>query len=223
MTTLTKSKEPGDQSCDEKVETKSENDLLFPNSVPLDPYFYKHKNYTDLRRSKLIMFGDCFERYENFRKMDYPKKIELLKYIERGCYDYTRKKGSKKEISISWDSENFTLLYHDLCYKVAMNIRPDSYVGSTYLTELILSGDIHPKKVGGMTSQEMCPARYITIFEKIKLMNEGIKVKTSSLYYCGKCKRNETILSKVYNRSGDENNSLVCSCVFCGHQWTIAG
>jgi len=211
------------ESEDEKEESKSVVDLLFPNSVPLTLYFYKHKNYTDMRRAKLMMFGDCFNRYENFRKLDHSGKLEILKYLERGCYHSTRKKGNKKGLSISWDSDNFTLLYHDICYKVAMNINPDSAVGSTYLTELILSGDIHPRKVAAMTSQEMCPELYIAIMEKIELMNEGVKIKTSKLYYCARCRRNETILSIIYNRSGDENSSLVCSCVFCGHQWTMAG
>lgn len=210
-----------DEEVDEEPQYPEE--LLFPYSVPLSPYFYKHKNYTETRRSKLMMFGDCLNRYENFRKLSQSSKLDILKHLERGCYHTTRKKGNKKGMSISWDGENFTFLYHDVCYKVASNINPDSAVGSTYLTELILSGDIHPKKVAGMTSQEMCPERYTGIMEKIKLMNEGVKVKTSSLYYCGKCKRNKTILSNVQDRSGDENSSLIIFCVFCGHRWRICG
>lgn len=214
---------PGYESEEEREETNPKTDLLFPNSVPLPLYFYKHKNYTDTRRAKLMMFGDCLERYENFRKLKYDDKIEMLKHIERGCYHTTRKKGNKKGMSISWNSDNFTFLYHDICYKVAMNINPDSIVGSTYLTELILSGDIHPKKVAAMTSQEMCPNIYDAIQQKIALMNEGVKVKTSKLYFCGKCKRNKTILSNCQDRSGDENSSLIIFCVFCGHRWRLCG
>lgn len=212
-----------DEELQHPEELQYPEELLFPYSVPLSPYFYIHKNYTELRRSKLMMFGDCLNRYENFRKLPQTKKLDILKHIERGCYHTTRKKGNKKGMSISWDVENFTFLYHDVCYKVAANINPDSDVSSTYLIELILSGGIHPKKVARITSQEMCPEQYIAIREKIKLMNEGVKVKTSSLYYCGKCKHNETILSNVQDRSGDENSSLIIFCVFCGHRWRLCG
>lgn len=207
-----------------KYEKKYKEDgLLFPKSIPLPIYFYNNKNYTDVRRSKLMMFGDCLSEYDDFKKINYSKKIDILKYLERGCYNQAIKKCDEKGLNISWNNDNFALLYHDICYKVAMNIDPESYIGSDYLANLIISESIEPKKVAKMTSQEMCPEKYTEIFEKIKIMNESVKIKTSRLYYCGKCKRNETILSRCYNRSGDENNSLVCSCIFCGYQWTIAG
>jgi DNA-directed RNA polymerase subunit M/transcription elongation factor TFIIS len=215
--------ENSENPSEDEEESTFSSELLFPNSVPLSIYFYQHKNYNDTRRSKLMMFGDCLNRYENFRSLSLTNKLEILKHLERGCYHTTRKKGNKKEMTISWDGEHFTFLYHDICYKVASNINPDSEVGSTYLTELILAGNIHPKKVAGLTSQEMCPKQYTTIMEKIKLMNEGVKVKTSSLYYCSKCKHNETILSNVQDRSGDENSSLIIFCVFCGHRWRLCG
>lgn len=212
-----------DYANEEQDEFARNNELLFPNSVPLDPYFYTHENYTDIRRSKLMMFGDCLQKYENFRSMNSEQKTRILKYLERGCYHTARKKGNKKNLSISWDSEHFTNLYHDICYKVAMNINPDSAVASTYLTQLILSGDINPKKVAAMTSQEMCPEKYTEILEKIQKMGEEVKIKTSKLYYCPKCKKNETILSNIQDRSGDENSSLIIFCVFCGFRWRLAG
>jgi DNA-directed RNA polymerase subunit M/transcription elongation factor TFIIS len=211
-----------EHSGDEKRQVEPD-ELLFPNSVPLDVYFYKHKNYTDLRRAKLMLFGDCLHEVEKFATLSIFDKNMLLKDLERGCYGATRKKGNKKGISISWDSDDFTYLYHDICYKVASNINPNSTVGSKYLTDLILDGSVEPKNVASMTSQDMCPEQYTCIMEKIKLMNEGVKVKTSKLYYCSKCKRNETILSNCTDRGGDENTSLIIFCVFCGFRWRMAG
>jgi DNA-directed RNA polymerase subunit M/transcription elongation factor TFIIS len=198
------------------------NKLLFPKSIPLTAYFYIEKNYNDVRRAKLMMFGDCLGEYSEFQKYKRDKKMEFLKNIERGCYHMTRKRGNKKDMSISWDSENFVNLYHDICYKVVMNLNKNA-IKSTELVDAVFSGDVHPKQIAKLTSQEMCPELYVNIYAKIEMSSEGVKIKTSKLYYCSKCKNNKTILNHVQDRSGDENTSTIIYCVFCGHQWRLSG
>lgn len=209
-------------SC-ESVNDSGDTALLFPKSVPLIPYFYSHPNYNDVRRAKIMMFGDSLSKYEKFVGKDMLAKSGILKYLERGCYDLARRKGSKKGYVVSWDDDSFTSLYHDICYKVVMNIDSESVVGSTYLSDMILEGGVHPLRVAGMSSQEMEPSKYIDVLNKVRIMNEEVKIKTSKLYTCGKCKRNETVLTQVQTRSGDENSSLIAVCVYCSFRWQISG
>lgn len=204
-------------------EDLSRNHMMFPRSVPLDSYFYDHPNYTDIRRAKLMMFGDSLNKYEEFSAVSRAQKTEIIKNLERGCYNLARTKGSKKGFDISWDNENFTNLYHDICYKLAMNIDMESVVGSAYLTKMILSGTVSPANAAALSSQEMAPDKYVDVLNKLRMMNEEVKIKTSKLYTCGKCKHQETVLTQIQNRSLDENSNLIAVCVYCSNRWQING
>jgi DNA-directed RNA polymerase subunit M/transcription elongation factor TFIIS len=199
------------------------NTLLFPNSVPLASYFYGSSNYNDIRRAKLMMFGDRLSKYADFSKMHVAEKNTLLKYLERGCYGLARHRCIKNGFSMTWDDDNFVNLYHDICYKLVSNIDRESPVDSTYLATLILEGSIKPLDAAAMSSQDMAPDKYIEVMNRVTLMNEEIKIKTSKLYTCPKCKHQETVLSQVQDRSNDENSSLIAVCVYCRFQWKMAG
>jgi DNA-directed RNA polymerase subunit M/transcription elongation factor TFIIS len=49
--------------------------------------------------------------------------------------------------------------------------------------------------------------------------NETIKVKTTSLYMCHKCKQRKTVVFVAQTRSGDEPNTIFVECVICGNKW----
>jgi len=195
-------------------------ELYFPNSVPLSAYFYENANYNDIRRSKIMMFGHCLNSYAEFASKSLADKNAMLKGLERGSYRHARKQGAKDIIGSSWDDENFANAYHDICYKLATNLNSED---SSYLTDLILSGEIQPSSAAALTSQEMDPDKYVDVLNKIKLMNEEVKLKTATMYTCTRCKHQETILNQVQDRSNDENSSLIATCTFCGFQWRMAG
>ena len=197
--------------------------LLFPNSVPLAAYFYSAPNYNDIRRAKLMMFGDSLSKYEEFSKKMIAAKNEFLKYLERGCYSLARTRCIKKGFDAAWDNDNFVSMYHDICYKLVVNIDRDSLVDSMYLTNKLLDGSVRHQDAAAMTSQDMAPDKYVDVLNRIKLMNEEVKIKTSKLYTCPKCKHQETVLSQIQDRSNDENSSLIALCVYCRFQWKMAG
>jgi DNA-directed RNA polymerase subunit M/transcription elongation factor TFIIS len=197
--------------------------LLFPNSVPLASYFYENQNYNDIRRAKLMMFGDSLNKYEKFSKKFITEQNEFLKYLERGCYSLTRRRCIKKGFGMSWDDDDFVNLYHDVCYKLVSNIDGDEPGEMPYLANQLLNGVVKPLEASALSSQDMAPEKYIDVLNRIRLMNEEVKIKTSKLYTCSRCKKKETVLSQVQDRSNDENSSLIALCVNCGFQWRMAG
>jgi DNA-directed RNA polymerase subunit M/transcription elongation factor TFIIS len=146
----------------------------------------------------------------------------MIRDIERSCYHAIIDKASSNEYDthVSWNNIRFENLYHSICFNVGMNLDYESDVGSKYLAEAILKEEISPKEIGKLSSKLMCPQKYIEINEKLgKMSNVESKVKTTELYRCFKCKRNQCTIENVINRSLDEGTSIVVHCQFCGNSW----
>jgi len=195
---------------------------LFKNFVALKFYSYNHPNYNIIRRTKLILFGDIMNNYKKFNLLTYTKKISMITDVEKSCYRATLDKASSSEydIPILWNNIRFENLYHSVCYNVAMNLDSTSIIGSTYLSDSILNKKIPINNIGKLSSRLMCPQIYTLLDKKIdKIVNVENNVKTTELYKCFKCKRNQCTVETVINRSLDEGSGFIIRCMFCGNHW----
>jgi len=191
------------------------------NFVPLRFYFYTNSNYNNIRRKKLLVFGSIMKKYNKFSILKYEKQNEIIRDIEISCYNTVIDKSCEYDICISWNNERFENLYHSICYNVCMNLDYETDVGSKYLAESILNKKISSKEVGKLSSKLMCPQKYIAIDKKIgEISNIESKVKTTELYRCYKCKKNQCTLESVQTRSLDEGMSVKVTCQYCGNSWT---
>lgn len=48
-----------------------------------------------------------------------------------------------------------------------------------------------------------------------------MKIKTTDIYTCKRCKQNRCTLERVYNRGLDEETSCRCTCINCGMQFFV--
>ena len=75
-----------------------------------------------------------------------------------------------------------------------------------------------------MNSEQLNP--YINKPYKQKLMlreQQTIKIKTSKMYTCPQCKKNDAKYWKMQTRSGDEGYTIFVNCQLCGFRWRIYG
>ena len=145
----------------------------------------------------------------------------IIKNLERGCLNRTLKKAKTHNIRCVWTDPKFIDLYHSICYKIAINLDPDSPVQSDHMKKKIINGEYKISDVANLTSKELCPTKYEKIDQKIeRRTNVDRKIKYSELYRCRKCKRNQTTTERRYNRSLDEGVSLVITCVYCYNTWS---
>jgi DNA-directed RNA polymerase subunit M/transcription elongation factor TFIIS len=148
------------------------------------------------------------------------KIYNIAKKLEIGCLNQSIKKANKYNIRPIWEYEEFVLLYHDICYKVSINLDESSIIKSDYIKKRILSDNINLYKIATLTSKQLFPNKNKNIENKInKRTNVTINLKYSELYRCKKCKRNQTTTERRYNRSLDEGVNLTITCTFCKHQW----
>lgn len=70
------------------------------------------------------------------------------------------------------------------------------------------------------TYKELNPKKYEELTTKIeKRINTEQAVKYTEMFYCRKCKHNQTTIEKVQLRSNDESSSLRITCLYCNNQW----
>jgi DNA-directed RNA polymerase subunit M/transcription elongation factor TFIIS len=143
----------------------------------------------------------------------------IAKNLERACLNKSLKKAMSCNIRCIWENLKFVDIYHDICYKIAVNIDENSLIQSDYIKKKLVNSIITINDIVNMSSRGLCPKKYEKFDKKIKKRSEvKQKIKYSGLYECPKCKRTRCVMENCYNRGLDEGVSIKITC-FCGHHW----
>ena len=191
-------------------------DNKITHRVPLTKDLYEFP-YNDIRRCKIMLLGDVFWHYDMFRNISYTDRINLLKKIERVCFNYSIDRSDEENIIASWDNELFSNIYNSTCYKISSNIEPNGLVNNRDFAENILNGSISIESLPKLNSHDIFPKKYKSILNRIEASkNIKLTIKTTTMYKCGKCYKNQCTVENLYNRSLDEGVNLRVTCVNCG-------
>lgn len=200
-------------------ENKIDEKNIPEHKDPLDVLFYRTP-YNRIRRAKIIMFGSVLSPYKKFNSMEKDQKTKLLKQLERACYNRTIDIANEQNIIASWSDDLFCDIYHIICYKISANLEPNGLVGNPSLAKNILDEVINIKSLPSMSSVEMYPQLYTKVKERIEASkNAKQTVKYTTMYKCRRCKKNKCTFESIQNRSLDECNNFVVTCVNCGNEF----
>lgn len=191
-----------------------------PNGAdPLPEQYYK-KPYNTYRRAKFIIFSSVLKHHTKFLALKPTERFTLIEKIERSCFNSSITKANEENTPTKWDNEIFRDIYNILCAKIAANISQENNVKNPNLANKIIDGLIQFNDLPKMTSQELYPEKYEIVLKKIE-SSKAVKksVKTTVMYKCRRCRRNECTYENLYNRSLDEGVNLKITCVPCGYQW----
>ena len=183
----------------------------------LAPCYYKLEK---LRSPKFEMLRDLFDM-----KLLTIKRSEcenMIKNIEFSCYEKTITVADKWNIHTNWDNNEFVELYHQMCFNTASLLSCELNGNrAKELQKKIISGEIETSCVGFISCEEFFPELYEKHREKFnQVTNISTNIKTSELYTCYRCKRNQTVVEKNPCRAADEQIPLRITCVFCGNKWS---
>lgn len=185
---------------------------IFKNSLPLPFKPFYNKEYNSIRRLKLVLISDILNKFDEFKNLDFNFKITIISGIENSCLSETERKAVSYDIECDWENNQYLNIYHSICYTTISNI-DDSYV-----VKNILSGEYD--NLASKTYKELNPKKYEELTTKIeKRINTEQAVKYTEMFYCRKCKHNQTTIEKVQLRSNDESSSLRITCLYCNNQW----
>jgi DNA-directed RNA polymerase subunit M/transcription elongation factor TFIIS len=138
--------------------------------------------------------------------------------IEKGIFNYTIEKATKKNIIKKWENDIFVQLYIDRLRSVYINLKHSNLVSR------IMDGEIKPEEIAFMTHQEFEPEKWLKLLQnKIKKdaskFNNNIEASTD-VYVCRRCKSRKCTYEAVQIRSSDEPMTIFINCLSCGKNWT---
>jgi DNA-directed RNA polymerase subunit M/transcription elongation factor TFIIS len=193
----------------------------FIGAVPLtiDP-FYTDNDYNAMRRLKISLLSWALQTSEEFRFLGYQKKINYMMMIENSCFNETLRKAREYNIRCTWKTKQFEDIYHSICSNLVSMLDRTQDTSSPTLIKKILNGEIELKNIAHMTCKELCPEKYEILTKEIeKRSSAEHTVKSTTMYFCRKCKKNNTTSQSIQNRSGDEGNTYLITCLFCHNKW----
>jgi len=208
------------------ISTYSKMDIIkeLPYTEPLDNQFISELPYKKypLRRAKIILFSGVMRNYKPFREISYKLQKFLTVNIETGCFNHSIEKVTGKNIIPTWQSSTLINIYNAICYRVAESLDCQSKLNSDYLIKLIIKDPSEAESVSYKIAKDLCPDNNSEIYQRIKSrLQQKVQIKTTSMYKCEKCGKNEVIMVRKQLRSQDEGASTICVCIYCNHGWTL--
>ena len=202
--------------------------LLFTNCLNASAVVFENDSKNINLKRKIIfdlLAAAGFEKNtakitRNYVYEEVYSKFQIAKNIEKSCLNRTISKSRHYNIRAIWETLKFRDLYHEICYKIAVNIDSKSIIGSIHLISLIRDKNVNLSDIANLSGKKLCPEKYEKITKKINLrVNQEVKIKYSSLYRCFRCKNNKCTSERVYNRSLDEGVNLLITCTVCYNEW----
>lgn len=179
---------------------------------------YEDSLYNDLRRGYLLLIASLIEEY--LTEGDINDHQEMIIAIEKSCYDHSVEIAEYELLTPDFSIVGFEQLYRTKVVRITKNLDVNSEVGDEHLASCLLSGDIDPTTVSKLDNKDISPLHNEKLLENLTIrLNQTITLKTSTLYRCRQCKRNETTIRSIQMRSLDEPSTLVIQCQFCHYKW----
>lgn len=172
------------------------------------------------RQTMLDLFAEACARHTAWDDIDLRQQGSIVRRLERGCHNSAVHSCEKDRINCAWDNPTFTSRYSAICYRVLSNLDPRSSIGSEYLGNLLITGEIDARAVSMVSSATLYPAGSATERDIIATrMKQKIQEKFSQKYKCSKCQARKCVWYGVQMRGLDEPEDKHCKCLECGHEW----
>jgi DNA-directed RNA polymerase subunit M/transcription elongation factor TFIIS len=179
----------------------------------------------EIPRERIVireMLATICSKHPDWRKLPAEDQNTLIRRIERGCCEALIEECDENGINKVFGDKKFTERYSTICSKVAYNLDINGSVGSRYLIELVMSGEIDPHNIARLPSHLLCPEANHTLRKEIEArQNLKIERKVSRLHTCRRCLKNETTTISYQSRAADESETTSIKCINCDHTWRM--
>ena len=150
---------------------------------------------------------------------DYHSK--MYETIEKSIYNASIKEARAKLIERSWDSIHFKYIYKKNFVKVFSNISTNK--NADFVTHKLKYYTWEPEKIISMTPQELYPDIWEELLlknkKKLDALSVDRNVQGTSMFKCGKCKKNNCTYFQMQTRSADEPMTTFVTCLNCSNRW----
>lgn len=152
----------------------------------------------------------------DLRNPDAPEKVAIN--IEKSVFNYAIREATARKVVKKWMNSYFVQLYVDRLRSIYANLKNADFL------DRILSGEITPEALTGISHMEMSPDQWNELIQK-KMQKENNKYNVdegvyTDMFQCRKCKSRKVRYFEMQTRSADEPCTIFCCCEN-GHNWRI--
>jgi transcription elongation factor S-II len=141
--------------------------------------------------------------------------------IEKSIYNYTIKEAREKKIERLWTNKHFTFLYKKNFNKVYSNIETNK--NAEFVMKKLKYGFWEPENLITMTHEELYPEMWEDLIiknkKKMDLLSLDNRQQGSTMFKCGRCKKNNCTYFQLQTRSADEPMTTFVTCLECNNRW----
>lgn len=114
--------------------------------------------------------------------------------------------------------------YEYKCKHLVLNLNPNSYIKNTYLKPKVMNGEITVEQLVEMSHVEINPQVWEGVIkenkEQLEKQVNSMKMRgTCKLFWCPRCKKNDTTYFEKQIRGLDEPMTKFILCIHCGKEW----
>lgn len=147
--------------------------------------------------------------------------------VERSIFNASLFVGKEKGVPCLWSNADFVRVYRGRALRVLRNLDAKSEVvgGGKDLRKAIQEATeegVKAMDVGAKNYWELCPERWQKEREIIARKEEKTIKKEirSGVFWCARCKGNNTSYIELQTRSLDESTTYIITCHDCHRSWT---
>ena len=141
--------------------------------------------------------------------------------IEKSIYNATIQEARIKCIPRDWDSREFKFIYKVKYIKIKCNCGYNSNAND--VMGKIKYGLWKPENIITMKSTDLYPEKWEDILLKNSKKMEALTLSApkdgTSIFKCGKCKKNNCNYFQMQTRSADEPMTTFVTCLNCNNRW----
>ena len=161
---------------------------------------------------------DDYIRYNKVLETETSKSGKIM---EKSIFNLAIKEARERNIERSWDNKSFKWLYKKNYTKVVGNLSYNK--NADFVLEKIKYGFWDPGAIVSMSSQKLYPDIWEEIIvrnsKKLDLLSKDNNAQGTSMFRCGKCKKNNCTYFQMQTRSADEPMTTFVTCLNCNNRW----
>ena len=148
---------------------------------------------------------------------------KITKNIEEGIYNYSIEYCKDNDIKASWKNKHFYNIYKNKAISIYSNLKKDSYIDNNRLLDRLFEKEFEASKLATMQPQYTFPENWKELLDKKnkrdKMLYEICDETVSTMFTCGRCKKNKCTYYQLQTRSADEPMTTFVTCINCGKRW----
>jgi transcription elongation factor S-II len=141
--------------------------------------------------------------------------------IEKSIYNFTISEAREKKVERLWSNKLFVFLYKKNFNKVYSNISLN--MNAEFVMNKIKYGYWEPENIISMTHEELYPELWEELIlknkKKMDLLSLDNNQQGSTMFKCGRCKKNNCTYFQLQTRSADEPMTTFVTCLECNNRW----